>query len=65
MARRIREEYVDDDVVEVVDRAPRRRVVVTERRGGYGFGFGENPAALMIAVVLTVFILVLIFGYLL
>lgn len=58
MARRIREEIVDDDVI-VERRAPRR--IVEERRyaGSYG-----NPAALMLAAVLAVFILVLIFGFL-
>ena len=62
MARRIREEIIDDDVV--VERAPVTRRVVTERRtGGYG-GYGANPLALVIAAVLVVFILVLVFGYL-
>ena len=61
MARRIREEIIDD-----VDPAPTVHRVVTERRvgGGYGWGMGGNPAALMFAVVLAVFILVLIFGFL-
>ena len=61
MARRIREEIIDD-----VDVVPTTRRVVTERRvgGGYGWGMGGNPVALMFAVVLAVFILVLIFGFL-
>jgi hypothetical protein len=66
MARRIREEIIDDDPV-VVTRAPvTRRVVTTERRvgGGYGMG-GMNPVGLALAAVLLVFILVLVFGYLL
>jgi hypothetical protein len=58
MARRIREEIVDDDEV-VVERRPRR--VVEERR----VGVTTNPAGLMVAVVLAIFILVLIFGFLL
>lgn len=63
MARRIREEIVDDDVV--VERAPATRRVVTERRtGGYG-GYGMNPVGMVLASVLLVFILVLVFGYLL
>lgn len=62
MARRIREEIIDDEVL-VERRAPVRRVV-EERRYGYG-GYGGNPAALVLAVVLAVFIIVLIFGYLL
>ena len=63
MARRIREEIIEDDI----DLAPTTHRVVTERRvgGGYGWGVGGNPVALMLAVVLTVFILVLVFGYLL
>ena len=60
MARRIREEIIDD-----VDPGPTVHRVVTERRvGGYGWGMGGNPAALMFAVILAVFILVLIFGFL-
>ena len=59
MARRIREEIIDD-----VDPAPVTRRVVTERRVG-GSPYGGNPAALIMAIVLAVFILVLVFGYLL
>lgn len=60
MPRRVREEIIED-----VDPAPVTRRVVTERRvGGSPFGAG-NPMALVMAVVLTVFILVLVFGYLL
>ena len=60
MVRRVREEIIED-----VDPAPVTRRVVTERRvGGSPFGVG-NPMALVMAVVLTVFILVLVFGYLL
>lgn len=66
MARRIREEIVDDDDV-VMERRPRTRRVVTERRvgPGPGYGMGANPVALVLAGVLVVFILVLFFGYLL
>ena len=59
MARRIREEIIDDGIP-----APVTRRVVTERRVG-GSPYGGNPAALIMAVVLAVFILVLVFGYLL
>jgi hypothetical protein len=60
MARRIREEIVDD-----VDLEPTRtRRIVTERTtgAGYGMGMGMNPLALVVAAVLIVFILLLVFG---
>ena len=60
MARRIREEYIDDDPV-VVERPVARRVV-TERRYGGGVGYGMNPLAWVLAAVLVVFILLLLFG---
>jgi hypothetical protein len=65
MVRRIREEIIDDDRPVVVEQvAPVTRRVVTERRttGGYGFGYGPNPAMLLVAAVLVVFMLVLVFG---
>lgn len=57
MARRIREEIIEDVPVT-------RRVVTTERRAGAPYGVG-NPLALVLAGLLLVFILVLVFGYLL
>ena len=63
MARRIREEIVDDDDV-VIERVPRRRRVVTERRIA-PYGPDINPIGLVLAAVLVVFIIVLFFGYLL
>ena len=65
MARRIREEIIDDDLVVVATPAPTTRRVVTERRvGGPAMG-GMNPLGMVLAAVLLVFILVLVFGYLL
>ncbi|MCU1485745.1 MAG: hypothetical protein JWN67_2491 [Actinomycetia bacterium] len=66
MARRIREEIIDDDPV-VVTPAPVTRRVVTERRSGPAMGGmgGMNPVAMALAAVLLVFILVLVFGFLL
>jgi len=61
MARRIREEIVDDGV-EVVEPVATGRRIVTERRVGDGMGMGMNPLALVMAAVLIVFILVLVFG---
>lgn len=58
MARRIREEYIDDGPV-VVERPVGRRIV-TERR--YGMGYAMNPLAWVVAAALVVFILVLLFG---
>ena len=58
MARRIREEYIDEAPVT-------RRRVVERRTGGYGPGRGMNPIAAVVAGILVVFILVLLFGYLL
>jgi hypothetical protein len=60
MARRIREEYIEDDPV-VVERPVGRRVV-TERRVGGGYGYGMNPLAWVLAAALVVFILLLVFG---
>ena len=57
MARRIREEIVDD--------VPVTRRVVTEHRTGAPAGWGMNPMGAVVAAVLVVFILVLVFGYLL
>ncbi len=64
MARRIREEIIDDDPV-VVAPARTRRVVTERRVGGPAYGMGTNPVGLALAAVLLVFILVLVFGYLL
>ena len=65
MVRRIREEIIDDEPVVVHEVAPvTRRTVVTERRTTGGFGYGPNPAMLLVAAVLLVFILVLVFGHL-
>lgn len=64
MTRRIREETVDDDVV-VERRRPTRRIVEERRRGPGGPGAGFNPLGLVVAAALTVFIIVLVFGYLL
>ena len=64
MARRIREEIIDDDPV-VVSPAPVTRRVVTERRTGGPAMRGMNPVAMALAAVLLVFILVLVFGVLL
>lgn len=55
MARRIREEIIEDVPVA-------HRVVTTERR--VGPSYGANPLALVIAGLLLVFILVMVFGYL-
>ncbi len=46
---------------EVVERPTRRRTTIERSIGG---GMGTNPAALVLAAVLVVFILVLVFGYL-
>ena len=43
---------------------PRRRRVTVERGVGDGPGFGINPLGVVIAIVLAIFILVLIFGFL-
>ncbi len=65
MARRIREEIIEDEPL-VVTPAPQGRRVVTERRvGGPAYGGGMNPVGMVVAGVLLVFILVLVFGYLL
>ena len=56
MARRIREEYIDEP-----EPITRRRVV-TEHRFGGGMGYGRNPAMAIVAALLVVFILVMIFG---
>ena len=57
MARRIREEYIEDEPVVT------RRRVVTERRVGPGpIGFGPNPIALLLVVVLLVALLVFLLG---
>lgn len=61
MARRIREEYIDDDPV-VVERPAERRVVTERRVGGIGYGYGMNPLAWVLAAALVVFILLLVFG---
>ncbi len=63
--------YPEDRVIReerVVERGPapiRGRRVIIERRGAGGPGYGTNPLAVGIAVVLAIFILVLIFGFLL
>lgn len=57
MARRIREEVIED--------VPVTRRVVTEHRTGAPAGWGMNPIGAVVAAVLVVFILVLVFGYLL
>jgi hypothetical protein len=62
MARRIREEIIDDDPVVVREVAPVTRRIVTERRTTGGVGYGFNPAMLLVAAVLLVFILLLVFG---
>ena len=61
MARRIREEYIEDDPV-VVERPAERRVVTERRVGGIGYGYGMNPLAWVLAAALVVFILLLVFG---
>jgi hypothetical protein len=61
MARRIREEYIDDDPV-VVEREPVVRRVVTERHYGGGMGYGLNPLAWVLAAALVVFLLLLLLG---
>jgi hypothetical protein len=62
MVRRIREEIVDDEPVVVHQVEPVITRVVTERRTSGGVGYGSNPAMLLVAAVLLVFILVLVFG---
>lgn len=61
MARRIREEYIEDDPV-VVERPVERRVVTERHVGGVGYGYGMNPLAWVLAAALVVFILLLVFG---
>jgi len=57
MARRIREEYIDDEPIVT------GRRVVTERHTGMGpIGFGPNPVALLGVVVLLVALLAFVFG---
>jgi hypothetical protein len=51
MVRRIREEFIEDDV-------PARPVVVERRVSSWGFG--PNPAAIALMIVLAVVLIVLI-----
>ena len=61
MARRIREVIYDDGDLPILE--PRRtQRVVTERRVGGGYGWGMNPAATVVAIVLALFILLLVLG---
>lgn len=64
MARRIREEIIDDEVT-MARPAPVRRRVVSTRFSGGAYRAAMNPLGIGISVVLAVFILVLVFGYLL
>ena len=48
----------------VVERPVSRRRVIVERGGGDRPGYGMNPVGVILAVVLAIFILVLIFGFL-
>ncbi len=55
----------EERVIERAPAPPRGRRVIIERRGEGGPGHGMNPLGLGIAIVLGIFILVLIFGFLL
>ena len=57
MVRRIREEYIDDEPV-----VTRRRVVTERHVGGGPVGFGFNPMAVLVAVLLVVVLLALLLG---
>ena len=59
MARRVRREIVEDDVV-VARPSAREQVVIRERRG-----YAMNPIALVLAILIGLFLLWLIFGMLL
>ncbi len=61
MARRIREVIYDDGDLPILEPRPTQRVV-TERRVGGGYGWGMNPAATVVAIVLALFILLLVLG---
>ena len=56
MARRIREEYIEDEPVVT------RRRVVTERRIGGPVGYGMNPVGLVVALLVAVLLIALLFG---
>lgn len=57
MARRIREEYIEDEPV-----VTRRRVITERHVGGGPVGFGMNPVGLVVALLVVVLLLALLFG---